>query len=159
MSQYTARVSWQRQPLEAFVDNRYSRRHEIAFDGGAAIAASSSPSVVPLPYSDASAIDPEELFVASLASCHLLWFLSLAAARGLRVERYRDDASGTMARNAEGRLAMTEVTLRPLVEFIGETQPDAETVADLHHRAHQRCFIASSVKTDVRVQPQPGAPC
>ncbi|MBE0546205.1 MAG: OsmC family protein, partial [Rubrivivax sp.] len=101
MSEYTAHVAWQRDPLEAFTDNRYSRRHLLRFDGGAVIAGSSSPSVVPLPLSDASAVDPEEMFVASLASCHMLWFLSLAAKRGLRIDRYEDDAAGTLQRRAD----------------------------------------------------------
>ena len=155
MSDYTARIEWQRSPLEAFDDNRYSRKHQIRFDGGVQIAGSSSPSVVPLPLSDASAVDPEEMFVASLASCHMLWFLSLAAGRGLRVDRYVDDAVGTMAKNAEGRLAMTLVRLRPQVAFIGERRPDAAALEALHHEAHERCFIANSVKTEVRVEPQP----
>jgi organic hydroperoxide reductase OsmC/OhrA len=153
MSDYRATVRWQRQPLEAFTDNRYSRRHEISFDGGAVVAASSSPSVVPLPLSDASAVDPEEMFVASLSSCHLLWFLSLAAGRGLRVDRYVDEASGTMARIAEGRYAMTSVTLRPQVGWV-EPAPNATVLAQLHHEAHERCFIANSVKTEVRVEPR-----
>lgn len=155
MSEYTANLRWQRQPLEAFADSRYSRRHQIAFDGGTVIAGSSSPRVVPLPMSDASAVDPEEMFVASLASCHLLWFLALAAARGLRVESYNDEAHGIMAKNADGRLAMTQVTLRPQVQFIGERQPDARELAEIHHQAHERCFIANSVKSEVRVEPRP----
>jgi organic hydroperoxide reductase OsmC/OhrA len=155
MSEYTAHVRWQRGALEAFTDNRYSRRHEIAFDGGAVVPGSSSPGVVPLPLSDASAVDPEEMFVASLSSCHMLWFLSLAAGQGYRVERYEDEAAGVMQRNAEGRIAMTRVTLRPRVQFVGERQPDAKAIEALHHEAHERCFIANSVKTDVQVQPQP----
>jgi organic hydroperoxide reductase OsmC/OhrA len=154
MSDHCATVRWQRQPLEAFHDHRYSRRHEIVFDGGAVIAASSSPSVVPLPMSDAGAIDPEEMFVASLASCHMLWFLSLAAARGLRVESYVDAASGTLTRNAEGRLAMTTVTLHPRAVFVGERRPAAAEVGALHEEAHEHCFIAHSVKTLVFVEPE-----
>jgi organic hydroperoxide reductase OsmC/OhrA len=154
MSDHRATVRWQRQPLEVFHDNRYSRRHEIVFDGGAVVAASSSPSVVPLPMSDAGAIDPEEMFVASLASCHMLWFLSLAAKRGLRVESYVDSASGTLTRNAEGRQAMTTVTLRPRAMFIGERRPDAVEVGALHEEAHEHCFIAQSVKTLVFVEPE-----
>ncbi len=155
MSHYSAQLEWQRQSDEVFTDNRYSRRHLLRFDGGATLDASSSPSVVPLPYSHASAVDPEELFVASLASCHMLWFLSLAAQAGWRVDRYRDDAIGTMRRNAEGRMAMTVVTLRPQVAFGGERQPDAEALHALHHRAHEECFIANSVKTEVRCEPLP----
>ncbi len=154
MSEYTARLLWQRQPLEAFTDNRYSRRHSVTFDGGAVVPASSSPAVVPLPFSDASAVDPEEMFVASLSSCHMLWFLSLAAAAGHHIERYEDEAAGTMGRNAEGRTAMTRVVLRPRVQFVsGTAAPDAKTVHALHHEAHAQCFIANSVKTDVLCEP------
>ena len=153
MSEYTVRVQWQRQPLEAFNDNQYSRRHQIEFDGGVVLPASSSPSVVPLPYSDASAVDPEEMFVASLSSCHMLWFLSLAAGRGLRVERYVDEARGTMGRNAAGRIAMTRVVLQPQVEFVGAQRPDDQALQALHHEAHEKCFIANSVHTEVLVQP------
>jgi organic hydroperoxide reductase OsmC/OhrA len=155
MSTYAAQVRWHRQPQEAFTDQRYSRRHVLRFDGGIELPASSSPGVVPLPMSDASAVDPEELFVASLASCHMLWFLSLAAQRGYRVERYEDDAVGTMARDARGRLAMTEVVLRPAVAFGGEQQPDGDALTALHHAAHDRCFIANSVLTTVRCEPRP----
>jgi organic hydroperoxide reductase OsmC/OhrA len=155
MSAYVAQVRWQRQPQEAFTDNRYSRRHLLRFDGGVELPASSSPGVVPLPMSDASAVDPEELFVASLASCHMLWFLSLAAQRGFCVERYEDDAVGTMARNAQGRIAMTEVVLRPAVAFGGEMQPGGDMLNALHHEAHEKCFIANSVHTDVRCEPRP----
>ncbi len=153
MAQHTALLQWQRQPHEAFTDQRYSRRHTLRFDGGAVLAASSSPSVVPLPMSDAAAVDPEELFVASLSSCHMLWFLSLAAARGHVVDAYEDEALGLMARNAAGRLAMTVVTLRPRVAFVGQA-PDAAALAALHHAAHEACFIANSVHTEVRCEPR-----
>jgi organic hydroperoxide reductase OsmC/OhrA len=155
MAEYTASLLWQRDPHEAFTDQRYSRRHTLRFDGGAVLAGSSSPSVVPLPMSDASAVDPEELFVAALSSCHMLWFLSLAATRGHVVDRYDDAAVGVMARNAEGRLAMTLVTLRPQVAFGGGNAPDAAALAALHHAAHEACFIASSVKTELRCEPRP----
>ncbi|HEY2979016.1 MAG TPA: OsmC family protein, partial [Burkholderiaceae bacterium] len=132
---------------------RYSRRHEWRFDGGARVSASSSPHVVPVPLSDASGVDPEEAFVASLSSCHMLWFLGLAAQAGWVVDDYRDDALGVMARNAEGRMAMTVVTLRPAVSFGGSKQPDAPELQRLHHAAHEACFIANSVKTEVRCEP------
>lgn len=155
MSEYTARLLWQRHPLEAFSDNRYSRRHTLFFDGGAELPASSSPNVVPPPLSDASAVDPEEMFVASLSSCHMLWFLSLAASAGHRVERYEDEAVGTMARNAEGRVAMTRVLLRPRVSLMpGSAGADAQALAALHHEAHEKCFIANSVKTEVACEPR-----
>ena len=154
MSEYRAQLSWQRRPGEAFVDKRYSRAHELRFDGGAVLAGSSSPHSVPLPYSDASAVDPEEMFVAALSSCHMLWFLGLAAAQGLCVERYDDEAVGVMARDDRGRLAMTEVVLRPRVVFGADAQCGKETLAALHHQAHEECFIANSVRSLVRVEPQ-----
>ncbi len=154
MSSYTAQVLWQRDPLEAFTDNRYSRRHLLRFDGGVEVPGSSSPHVVPLPLSDASAVDPEELFVASLAACHMLWFLSIAAQRGYKVQAYEDQAEGRLARNGQGHLAMTEVCLRPRVQWLGETRPDGDQLLALHHEAHASCFIARSVHTEVRVEPQ-----
>lgn len=153
MHGYIARIHWEREATEAFVDQRYHRRHVVSFDGGTELAGSSSPAVVPLPFSDPAAVDPEEMFVASLASCHMLWFLSLAAKAGLQVDRYVDDAVGTMSRNAAGRLAMTRVTLRPQVVFGGGKAPLPSQVLSLHHQAHDECFIANSVLTDVRCEP------
>ena len=153
MSEYVAEVIWQRGAQDDFLANRYSRRHLIRFDGGVELAGSSSPQVVPLPWSDPTAVDPEEAFVAALSSCHMLWFLSLAAKAGVQVERYVDRASGVMARNAEGRIAMTLVTLRPQVHCTGATRPDAAQLGRLHHEAHQACFIANSVRTEVRCEP------
>ena len=152
MSTYFATILWQRNGA-AFTDQRYSRAHVMQFDGGAEVAGSSSPHAVPVPYSDAAAVDPEEAFVAALSSCHLLWFLHLAAKAGFVVERYEDHADGVMARNAEGRLAMTLVTLRPRVEFAGEKRPTHGEIAALHHAAHEECFIANSVKSEVRCEP------
>ncbi len=106
--------------------------------------------------SDPRAVDPEEAFVASLSSCHMLWFLSLAAKRGFVVDSYADDAVGMMAQNAGGKLAMTEVTLRPLVIFSGARQPDRAALDALHHAAHEQCFIANSVHTVVKVEPRTG---
>lgn len=153
MSTYTAQVEWQRADHEPFVDNRYQRAHRLRFDGGADVPGSSSPDNVPR-YSDPAAVDPEEMFVASLASCHMLWFLSLAAKAGFCVDRYIDDATGVMARNEQGRLAMTSVLLQPHTTF-GGRQPSAEELAALHHQAHEECFIANSVKTEVRCVPRP----
>jgi organic hydroperoxide reductase OsmC/OhrA len=149
---YTAEISWHRHD-ENFLDNRYSRRHEIRFDGGVVLAGSSSPHVVPVPMSDPAAVDPEEAFVASLSSCHMLWFLSLAAKHKFCVDRYIDAASGVMARNADGKMAMTVVTLRPQVTFSAENRPTRIQIDALHHEAHEACYIASSVKTDVRCEP------
>ena len=152
MAQYSATIEWSRGDAR-FVDNRYSRAHTWSFDGGARVPGSSSPHVVPAPYSDAAAVDPEEAFVASLSSCHMLWFLSIAATRGFRVDRYVDAAIGTMARNAAGKLAMTRVVLRPRVDFGGDARPAPGDVAAMHHEAHEECFIASSVLTEVVCEP------
>jgi organic hydroperoxide reductase OsmC/OhrA len=152
MAQYTSTVLWQRDHA-SFADHRYSRRHTWHFDGGAVVPASSSPHVVPVPYSDPSGVDPEEAFVASLSSCHMLWFLDIAARAGWVVDHYRDDAVGGMARNTEGQLAMTRVMLRPAVRFAPERSPTLAELQDLHHRAHASCFIANSVKTEVLCEP------
>lgn len=152
MSEYQAVVSWTRNGA-VFNDNRYSRGHRWLFDGGVEVPASASPSVVPLPLSVAAAVDPEEAFVASLASCHMLQFLYLAAQRGFVVDTYRDAAVGVLAKDSAGKSAMTRVTLRPEVRFSGEKQPTPDEAGALHHQAHEECFIASSVKTEVRCEP------
>ena len=125
MSEYTATVSWQRGDAR-FVDNRYSRAHEWKFDGGTVVPASSSPHSVPVPLSDPRGVDPEEAFVAALSSCHMLWFLSIAAKRGFAVESYEDNAVGYLEKNDAGRMAMTRVILRPAVRFSGEPVPTAD---------------------------------
>ena len=150
---HTAAVLWERGE-QPFLDRRYSRRHLIRFDGGAEVPGSSSPTVVKPPLSDPAAVDPEELFIASLASCHMLWFLDIVARRGFRVDRYEDEAEGVMEKNAEGKMAVTRVTLRPAVQFSGEKLPSRADIERLHHEAHEECFIASSVRTDVRVEPR-----
>ncbi len=151
MSQYTAVITWERNGA-VFTDNRYSRGHRWNFDGGVEVPASASPHVVPLPLSVAAAVDPEEAFVAALASCHMLWFLSTAAKQGFLVESYRDEAIGVMAKNADGKLAMTQVTLRPRVMFAGDKRPSTAQHEAMHHEAHEQCFIATSVKTHVRCE-------
>jgi organic hydroperoxide reductase OsmC/OhrA len=152
MADYHATIRWQR-GAQVFSDRRYSRRHEMHFDGGAVVTGSSSPHAVRVPYSDPSAVDPEEAFVASLSSCHMLWFLDLACRAGWVVDDYADEAVGIMAKDAAGKTAMTVVTLRPAVRFGGERRPDAAEVERLHHAAHDECYIANSVKTDVRCEP------
>jgi len=153
MSTYTATIRWSREGAEGFAKGQYSRAHEWAFDGGALVPASASPHIVPAPWSDAAGVDPEEAFIASLSSCHMLFFLDFARRDGLVVDFYVDEAEGVLEKGADGRMAMTLVTLRPKVEWGGEA-PDAAKVADLHHRAHEACFIANSVTTEVTVQPQ-----
>lgn len=152
MSTYSATVTWERRGA-AFVDNRYSRAHTWHFDGGVDVAASASPHVVPVPLAIEAAVDPEEAFVVSLASCHMLWFLSIAARAGFVVESYVDRASGVMDRDARGKPAITTVTLRPQVVFAASHRPSADEHQALHHQAHAECFIANSVKTNVQVMP------
>jgi organic hydroperoxide reductase OsmC/OhrA len=153
MSRYVAQVLWSRGE-QPFTDRRYSRAHRLRFDGGVELAGSASPQVVPLPYADAAAVDPEELFVAALSSCHMLWFLDLACRAGWCVDHYEDAAEGTLAPDAEGRQAMTEVVLRPVVRFAGPGRPEPGELARLHDAAHAACFIANSVRTVVRVVPE-----
>ena len=152
-STHTAEVEWQRGDA-VFTDQRYRRRHAWRFDGGAEVVASSSPHSVRVPFSDPSAVDPEEAFVASIASCHMLWFLSIAAQRGFVVDRYRDAAVGVMGPDAEGRVAVTEVTLRPGTAFAGARVPSDDELHAMHHAAHEVCFIANSVKTAIRCEPR-----
>ena len=151
MSEHVATVEW-RAVGGPFTENRYSRAHTLRFDGGAEIRGSASPQVVPEPMSDPAGIDPEEMLVASAASCHMLWFLDLARQAGLDVAAYRDPASGTLGRAADGRVAITRIVLRPEIAFAGEA-PDAGTLQRLHHDAHERCFIANSLKTEILVEP------
>ncbi len=151
MAQYVARITWERGE-QPFVDSRYSRRHTWSFDGGVIMPGSSSPHVVPVPLSDSSAVDPEEAFVAALSSCHMLTFLSIAAKRKFRVDRYVDEAIGIMEQDADGKFAVTRVTLRPDVTFSGEHRPSYADIDAMHHAAHEECFIARSVKTDVRCE-------
>lgn len=155
MAQYSAEVLWLRGEQD-FLSNSYSRRHLLRFDGGLEVPGSSSPHVVPLPMSDASAVDPEEAFVASLSSCHMLWFLSISAKRKFCVDRYLDLAVGAMEKNENGKMAMSVVTLRPEVTFSGERRPTREQIDQMHHEAHEECFIANSVKSEVRCEPDYG---
>ncbi|MDP3228730.1 MAG: OsmC family protein [Acidovorax sp.] len=152
MAEHTATVRWTR-GTDDFLDKRYARAHTWHFDGGATVAASSSPHVVPLPYSDAAAVDPEEAYVAALSSCHMLWFLDLACRAGLRVNRYTDAAMGTMANDALGRLIVSHVQLRPVTVFDAAHAPSEAALAELHHRAHEACFLANSVKTQIDCAP------
>jgi len=152
MAEYKATILWNRGGA-LFTDNLYSRGHVWQFDGGVEVPASSSPHVVKTPLSVAAAVDPEEAFVAALSSCHMLWFLSIAAKRGFLVESYRDEALGVMAPNPRGRLAMTQVTLRPAVMFGGSKVPNAPEIEAMHHESHEQCFIANSVNTEVRCEP------
>jgi organic hydroperoxide reductase OsmC/OhrA len=150
MSKHQAEIEWRSDG--EFLSGGYSRRHQWRFDGGAVVAGSSSPHVVPEPMSDSAAVDPEEALVASVSSCHMLWFLSLAQASGLDVRQYSDKAEGEMGRIALGRMAITRIVLRPEIAFAGR-QPEAEELDRLHHEAHKRCFIANSLNSEIVVEP------
>lgn len=152
MSEHSAEVIWERGAAR-FTDNRYSRAHKLRFDGGLEVPASSSPHSVPLPWSDPAALDPEEGFVASLSSCHMLWFLSIAAQRQYCVDRYRDHATGTLGQNARQQWCITVVTLRPEVDFSGPLKPTRADIDSMHQAAHEQCFIAHSVTALVRLKP------
>jgi organic hydroperoxide reductase OsmC/OhrA len=150
MSTYFATIEWSRGEAD-FLAGRYSRYHTIRFDGFVA-PGSAAPVNVPGPSAVADAVDPEEMFVASLSSCHMLWFLDYAKRAGIVIETYEDAAEGVLARNAEGQAAMTAVTLRPAITLADPSR--AGELAALHHKAHAACFIANSVKTDVRIEPR-----
>ncbi|HEX8901194.1 OsmC family protein [Vitreimonas sp.] len=151
MAAHVATISWKRGE-QAFADGKYSRAHLISFDGGVSIAGSSSPSVVKLPLSKEDAADPEELLIAALSSCHMLTFLDLARRAGFVIDSYDDTAEGKMGKNAKGAIAVTHVVLRPKIVWIGEKTPTAEELHDLHHRAHELCFIANSFAGEVVVE-------
>ncbi len=152
MSSYTATIRWTRDPSTDFAKGQYSRAHSWEFDGGAVVPASPSPHVVPAPWSDQAGVDPEEAFVASLSSCHMLFFVDLARRAGLVVDSYVDEAEGVLEKRADGKMWMSRVTLHPRVEFSSEKRPSDAVVADLHHRAHEACFIANSVTTEVTIE-------
>lgn len=151
MSEYFATVEWRRNGA-AFSDNRFSRAHTWRFDGGATVPGSSAPQVVRPPYSDPAAVDPEEAFVASASACHMLWFLALAVKARLIVDSYSDEAVGVMEKNAQGKFAITRITLRPKIAFSGAKTPTPAELDALHHKAHEECYIANSVRTEITVE-------
>lgn len=149
MAEYTASISWKRNIDEHFLAQKYSRAHRWEFDGGAIIDASPSPHIVPAPYSVESHVDPEEAFVASLSSCHMLFFLQIAAQKKFIVDEYIDHAFGTMGKNSNGKISMTSVKLRPKVTFSSGSTPSLSELETMHEMAHEKCFIANSVNTQV----------
>ena len=153
MGEYKSTVKWQRTGPD-FLKGRYSREHTWAFDGGVTVPASASPHVVPTPWSNPACVDPEEAFVASLASCHMLTFLFVAAKRGFQIDSYEDEAVGVMSKNENGVPWVSVVTLNPKIIYSGEKIPAPEEKEQLHHLAHEQCFIANSVKTQITVQPK-----
>jgi len=152
MADYLATIEWRSDG--GFREGRYSRAHRWRFDGGAVVPGSASPHVVPPPLSDPAGVDPEEALVASASACHMLWFLHLARDAGLDVAAYRDEARGTLGKDERGRMAVTRIVLRPRIEFAG-TGPDPDALARLHDEAHQRCFIANSLRGEIVVQTPP----
>ena len=151
MASHNATIRWSASPGEEFAKGQYSRAHSWVFDGGAVVSASASPHVVPAPWSDAAGVDPEEAFIASLASCHMLFFLDFARRAGAAVASYEDEADGEMAKGDDGRVRITKVTLRPRIAFDGAA-PDGAALDALHHKAHEACFIANSVTSEVVVE-------
>ena len=151
MSKHRATISWQCTSKE-FISGRYSREHTWSFDGGVVVPASPSPSVVPAPWSNPANVDPEEAYVAAVSSCHMLTFLYLAGKEGFQVDSYDDEAIGAMTKNERGTPWVSSVTLQPKIRYSGSKQPDSAEEARLHHEAHEQCFIAQSIKTEVTVR-------
>jgi organic hydroperoxide reductase OsmC/OhrA len=150
MSAYTATIRWTRDPGTDFARGQYSRAHEWEFDGGLTVPASPSPHIVPAPWNDPAGVDPEEAFVASLSSCHMLFFVDFARRAGFVVDSYVDQAEGMLEKRSDGKMWMSKVTLRPNIAW-GGNPPDAAAIADLHHKAQEACFIANSVTTEETV--------
>lgn len=151
MAEHKAIIRWKR-TSEEFLQGRYSREHTWTFDGGATVAASPSPTVVPAPWSNPAHVDPEEAYVASISSCHMLTFLFLASKAGFQVDSYEDESVGVMTKNEKGVPWVSLVTLNPRIAYGGARLPTSEDVARLHHLAHEQCFIANSIKTEVNIQ-------
>ncbi|HEX4329760.1 MAG TPA: OsmC family protein [Burkholderiales bacterium] len=151
---FTATVEWRRGDAK-FTDKKYSRAHTWRFDGGAVVPGSSSPHSVPLPYSDESAVDPEEALVAALSSCHMLFFIGGAARDGWLIDSYIDNPVGSMEKNAAGKLYVSRITLHPKIVFSGDRQPTREQIDALHHWSHEECYVANSIRAEVLIEPAP----
>jgi len=148
---YKTKILWKKNSDESFLDRKYSRVHKWIFDGGIQVHASSSPHVVPLPMSDETAVDPEEAFIAAASSCHMLSFLYIAAVRKFIVESYEDNAEGVLKKNDEGKMSVTQINLKPEIIFSRDNIPSEDQLKELHHLAHESCYIANSVKTKIDV--------
>ncbi len=151
MAEHKATIDWH-QPGPDFVRGRYSREHTWSFDGGQTIQASPSPAVVPAPWSNEAHVDPEEAYVASVSSCHMLTFLHVASRKGFAVERYVDEAIGVTSKNDQGAFWVSAITLRPKIDYAGDAVPSPEEAQEMHHLAHEQCFIANSIRTRVTVE-------
>ena len=154
MSIYTATVRWSGDDPDAYAKGRYYRGHEWAFDGGTVVQASAAPENVPHGTANEAGVDPEEGLIASISSCHMLFFLDYARRAGFVIRSYVDEGEGVLEKRADGKIAVTRVTLRPKIEWAGDKQPTAEDIAQLHHRSHEDCFIANSVNCEVTVEPR-----
>lgn len=148
---YTASIFWKKKETETFTDNKYCRGHTWVFDGGVELPASASPQVVPLPMSIESVVDPEEAFVAAISSCHMLFFLSIAASSNYIIETYDDQAEGIMSKNEHGQMVMGDIILKPKIVFSGTTIPTAEQIEELHNSAHHKCYLANSIKSTIKI--------
>jgi len=153
MASHYATIRWFASPGEDFARGQYSRAHSWNFDGLTNVAASASPHIVPAPWSNAAAVDPEEAFVASTASCHMLFFLDFARRAGVVVTSYEDEAEGLMEKGSDGKTRITRVTLRPRILY-GDVAPTQEMLDDLHHKAHEACFIANSITSEIVIEPR-----
>lgn len=152
MSTYAAKITWQSDSKETFTKNRYTRGHSWEFDGGITVPASSSPHAVRVPYSVEAAVDPEEALVAAASSCHMLTFLWLAATAGFNIESYEDNAVGEMTAMEDGRQWISTITLDPQIGWTGDKLPTAEEIAHLHHDAHEQCYIANSIRSEIVIK-------
>lgn len=150
---YKAGIQWKRNGAR-FLDHKYQRTHIWTFDNGLRLKAAASPHIVGGAFTDPSVVDPEEAFTASVASCHMLWFLSFAAGSGFVVNKYSDHSEGTLEKNGEGNLAMTKVLIQPVVTFEAENAPSQDNFLKLHQEAHRKCFIANSIKSDIEISPK-----
>lgn len=153
MATHNATIRWFASPGEDFAKGQYSRAHSWNFDGLANVAASASPHVVPMPWANPDAVDPEEAFVASAASCHMLFFLDFARRAGVIVTSYEDEAEGVMAKGDDGKMRITRIMLRPRIIY-GDVAPTKEMLDDLHHKAHEACFIANSITSEMVIEPR-----
>jgi len=151
LAKHFATIRWFASPGEDFAKGQYSRAHSWNFDGLANVAASASPHIVPMPWANPDAVDPEEGFVASVSSCHMLFFLDFARRAGVIVTSYDDEAEGEMERGSDGKTRITRITLRPKIAF-ADTPPTEEMLADLHHKAHEACFIANSITSEIVIE-------
>jgi organic hydroperoxide reductase OsmC/OhrA len=153
MAKHYATIRWFASPGEDYAKGQYSRAHSWSFDGGAIVPASASPHIVPMPWANPDAVDPEEAFVASVSSCHMLFFLDFARRAGVIVTSYDDEAEGEMHKGSDGKMRITLVTLRPKIVF-GDVPPTPEMLDDLHHKAHEACFIANSITSEIAIEPR-----